>query len=129
MAFLLNDSPEAASLGNINLERFIESVVDDTGTVIPDVVNSYFVSKLENLPVSKTIVVTALNEFRPDTLSKDLYGRDHRYWSLILLYNQFISIMDLEVGTIVKAFSLSDLETLIFTLKPLKSSNKAVTAQ
>jgi len=59
---------------------------------------------------------TVLDEdSRPDLLSYRIYG-DTQYWWILLLYNQIIDVESLVTGTILLYPSISDLESLYFSL-------------
>jgi len=97
-----------------SLGRFCE-YLDDLYDVIP----SYFLQRLRNLPVKGYLTITPDLEFRPDLLSYNLYG-ETQYWWLLLFYNDLISFEDLVSGLEIKYFDLVDLESLYLSLKPLE---------
>lgn len=74
--------------------------------------NSYFLHKLRKLPVRKyTKVLSQI--MRAETISYEEYNFLEELWWLILYYNGIAKFQDLKQGTIVKLFSISDLEFLI----------------
>lgn len=79
-----------------------------------DILDSYLCTQIKSLPYSGAVTIkTQVN--RPDLLSYDIYG-DTMYWWLIMIYNDLTSPTELEVGKVIVYPSLSDLETLYFTL-------------
>jgi hypothetical protein len=54
-------------------------------------------------------------EGRPDLLSYRIYG-DTQYWWILLYYNSIIDVESLTLNTIVSYPSLTDLESLYFSL-------------
>ena len=99
------------------LGRFCE-YLDDLYDIIP----SYFLQKLRELPPKVYLTITPDIEYRPDLLSYQLYG-DVQYWWLLLFYNDLISFEDLVAGLEIKYFNLVDLESLYLSLKPLELAN------
>jgi hypothetical protein len=84
-----------------------------------DVITSYFLLKLKELPVKGYLIITPDLEYRPDLLSYQLY-EDTQYWWLLLYYNDLVSFEDLKSGLQIKYFDLVDLESLYLSLKPLE---------
>lgn len=79
-----------------------------------DPLTSSFVKDLKNLSQFGQYVVQ-VEEGRPDLISFKIYG-DTQYWWIILLYNDIIYIEDIQIGMSLKFPSLSDLETIYFSL-------------
>ena len=79
-----------------------------------DMFNSFFLQRLQALPVAGVYRVEALIG-RPDAISEAIYG-DSQYWWLLMEYNDFVSWDDIRWGTLVNYFELIDLERLYFTL-------------
>lgn len=101
------------SLDRYDFAKFMEWTND-----CHDILNSYFVSKLKNMPSAGEYVVQA-EEHRADLLSYNIYG-DIQYWWVVMLYNNILDTEDIEAGLTVMYPSLSDLEDLFFSLKALE---------
>lgn len=85
-----------------------------------DIVQSYVCMEIKKLPLGGKFMIQG-EENDPALLSFEIYG-DTQYWWLILLYNGYTSLDDLQTGEIVKFPDLSDLDDLYFLLKD--SENK-----
>ena len=96
-----------------DLAKFLEFNEDNF-----DILNSFFLTEVLNLPYVGNFVVQDESE-SPDYVSKKIYGR-HQYWWLLMYYNNIFDFKRLTKGTVLKYFSLSDLESLFFKLKSLE---------
>lgn len=93
-----------------------------------DPINAYLLRALKDLPVQGTYtVVDDIN--RPDMISAAIYRNDTQYWWLLMLYNNITSYAPgtkyllIPNGTVVKFFSLDDLERLRFSLRAKQLAN------
>lgn len=80
-----------------------------------DILDSYFIDKLVKLPMKGTYEITT-QEHKMQTISFIIYG-DTSYWWLLMMYNSILDTKELSTGKVLKFFSLSDLESLMFSLK------------
>lgn len=79
-----------------------------------DVLNSYFLRELQNVPAIGNYEVT-VEEGRPDLLSYKLFGTT-QYWWILLYYNGLLEPADLKIGALIRYPSVSKLESIYFTL-------------
>jgi hypothetical protein len=80
-----------------------------------DPLTSQFLKLLPTLAVAgKWTVTTEIS--RPDLIANEVYG-DTQYWWILMFFNDIILIEDLVINTVVNYPSLSDLETLYFSLR------------
>lgn len=80
---------------------------------IYDIVDSYFLTELSQLPTIGTYTVTTDN--RPDLLSYEIYNNVN-YWWILLLYNNLMNFR-LTVGQVIRYPSLEAIENMYFQLK------------
>ncbi len=85
-----------------------------------DPLTSYFLQKLQDLPVFSYKSVGAL-EGRADLLAYSIYG-DVQYWWILLEYNSITDPEDLPANLTIAYPSLADLETLYYSLKPAQNA-------
>lgn len=96
----------------------------DLGKLLPwkednfDVLDSYFLENFKNLPVKGVFTIT-VEEERPDLISHKIYDTVI-YTHLIMLYNDILDLSELKTGRLLNYFSVSDLESLYFSLKSLQ---------
>lgn len=75
-----------------------------------DPLDSFMLINIPLLPEQGTYIVT--NEaLRPDLLSYNLY-KNTQYWWILMLYNEFLSIDELQTGVTVRYPSQASLESL-----------------
>jgi hypothetical protein len=92
-------------------EKFIEY---DNGY---DVLDSYFLKKLNEIPSAGTFRITNQDEInRPDIISYKIYNHV-QYWWIIMLFNDIYDETNLPYYTLLEYPSLPDLENLYFELK------------
>lgn len=106
------------SLDRFDFAKFMEWTND-----CHDILNSYFVAKLKQLPVAGERVVQA-EENRADLLSYNIYG-DTQYWWIIMMYNNILDMEDITTGLVVTYPSIDSLEDLFFSLKALERTEGA----
>lgn len=113
---------DAASTANrYDLSKFMAA----TGNNFFDVVDSTFLYKLRTLSVYGTYTVTT-EEGRPDLISERIYGSSyHQYWWILMIMNDLRSPVEIKSGMKVKYPSLSDLETLYFSLNITSSGSSS----
>lgn len=80
-----------------------------------DIVTSFFVDEVRNLPVLGIYLVSG-EEFRWDLISFVLY-KNVAYWWVLAIYNNVTNPDRLSAGTLVSYPSLNDIESLFFSLK------------
>lgn len=85
---------------------------------VHDVLTSYFIDKIIDLPVYGERLVQG-EEGKPDLLSYKIYGKTS-YWWILMIYNSLLVNSDLVSGLIIKYPSLDDIEDLFFKLKTLE---------
>jgi hypothetical protein len=107
-------NPDFISDEKYSLEKFMPYEIDNY-----DVLNSYFLEHIKDIPVSGSFTILS-EEFRPDLISYRIFGTVN-YWSLIMFYNDILSIEDLTTGTVINYFSARDLEKLYYNLKSKES--------
>ena len=93
-----------------------------------DPCNSYLVEAVVGLPVAgEYTVIDDAN--RPDMICAAIYKNDTTLWWLLMIYNGLwdFSVLsfypDIPVGTVVRYFSLDDLERMYFNLRSLQLAN------
>lgn len=79
-----------------------------------DVLTSYFLEHFKDLPVKGVFTIT-VEEERPDLISYKIYDTV-QYTHLIMLYNDIIDLEELKTGRLLNYFSVSDLESLYYSL-------------
>ena len=89
---------------------------------VHDILTSYFLYKLSDLPVRGKFEIT-FESGRPEFLSYLLY-KDVQYWWLLMEYNNLLDIYDLKQGLEIKYFSINELEDLYFSLVSNENSKK-----
>lgn len=89
-----------------------------SGGSIFDEFNSYFLEHLRLLNRSGEYEI--LSPYRPDIYSQDIFGSTD-YWQILWYYNNISNIEQLSVGKILYYPSISDVETLYFSLKSKQS--------
>lgn len=107
-------NPDYNSDEKYDLAKFFSFEVDNY-----DVLDSYFFDNIINLPVRGVFTVT-VEEQRPDLISNSIYETVN-YWSLLLIYNNILSVEDIVTGTKINYFDIKDLENLFYNLKSLGS--------
>ena len=84
-----------------------------------DFLNSYFLKRLQGLPVQGYFVVTG-NEFHPELIS---YGipefNNVDFWWIIMWYNNIIDIFGLQEGVRLAYPSIDSVEELYFDLNTI----------
>lgn len=112
-----------ATANRYDLSKFMAS----SGTNFFDVVDSKFLYKLKSLAVYGTYTVTT-EEGRPDLISERIYGFTyHQYWWILMIMNDLRSPVEIVSGMKIKYPSLSDLETLYFSLTSNTSTSTSST--
>lgn len=99
-----------------DLQKFVEMKEN-----VYDYLDSYFINKIEKLPVFGTTYVQ-IEENRPDLLSYRIYGTV-KYWYILLIYNGMISPLELTEGQNINYPSINDLEEIYFSLNALQKKN------
>lgn len=90
-----------------------------------DPLTSDFALTLSTLSVSGEYTVQG-EEGRPDNLSYSIYN-DPQYWWILMLYNNLLTPNQVVTGLVVSYPSISDLETLLFSLKADETAAQAAT--
>lgn len=108
--FQINKSYEYTN--RFDLERFVEF---KNGYY--DILNSPILENLKKLPAIGQYKIVEY-QYRPDVQSYNIY-KDHQYWPFLLSYNGIGSVDQLTLGKVLKYFSLSDLEKLLYTFSNL----------
>lgn len=80
-----------------------------------DPLTSEFLYSLKKLSVSGKYVVQS-EVGKPDLISYRIYN-DPQYWWILLAYNNIIDVESVVIGLVLEYPSLSDLESLYFSLK------------
>lgn len=97
-----------------DLQKFVE--MKDG---VYDVIDSYFLFELYNLPVKGFI--EAINEYRrPDLLSYYVYG-DVQYWWIMMAFNHEMNVNDINPPKRLDYPSIDALEDLYFSLNALRN--------
>jgi len=96
-----------------SLSKFLEF---DTTNGVYDVLNSYLMQNIKTLDQAGTFLITHLYDKQPQMVSRTLYNDQH-LWSLLLMYNDLISVDDFVEGLTISYFSLDALEKFYFTLR------------
>jgi hypothetical protein len=106
------------SLFYINLEKDTDSRYDLSKFLRYsdnyDPLTSDILNEVKNLPFGGQLTITS-EEFRPDTVSRKLYG-DFQYWWIILFYNGMTSVDELKTKTIIQYPEKGALENYYFSL-------------
>ena len=89
-----------------------------------DILTSYFLNKIKELPVRGVFTIT-YEEKRPDVISRKIY-RDTQYWWLLMEYNNINSPLELTSGKELYYFSINELENLYFSLTSSELDAKIV---
>jgi len=96
-----------------DLDKFMEFIEGDY-----DVLSSYFLYALRDLPAQGVIKITE-RPFRPELIPWKTYNSTAA-WEVLMFYNNvFDCIEDLQLGTELSYPSLQSLEQLYFRLKAL----------
>jgi hypothetical protein len=94
-------------------------LVNFTTNVGYDILDSYFVNQLVDLPIAGQYQVFG-DESRPDLISYNIYGHV-QYWWILMIYNEVWDELEITAGTKWNYPSLADLEDLFFSLRALGS--------
>lgn len=105
------------SVNRYDMSRFIEFDTDNFC-----ILDSYLCLQIKELPYTGAITVTT-QEYRPDLVSYDIYGHT-QYWWLLMLYNDYVSPLELTAGALVLYPSLDSLENIYFTLSTRQKTKK-----
>ncbi len=96
-----------------DLQKFVQMSEN-----VYDILDSYFALKVRSLPQYGVTRIQG-EEKRPDLLSYRLY-KTVNLWYILMLYNGYISHMDMKEGDEIKYPKLDDVEELYFTLNALQ---------
>jgi len=91
-----------------DLERFI-----DFNGEYYDILQSPILDQIKKFPNIGQYQISEY-PYRPDVVAYNIYG-DSQYWPYILLYNGITNIMELELGVVLKIFSIDDLEKVLYS--------------
>jgi hypothetical protein len=80
-----------------------------------DPLTSDFAYSVINLPIRGNYTVQG-QDSRPDLLSAAIYNDVQYYW-ILMIYNNILDVDTIVTGLTINYPALSDLETLLFTLK------------
>jgi len=109
--FYLNFS--STSPDRYSLSKFLNF---DTTNNVHDINTSYLVQNIKSLDQAGTFLITHAYDKQPQIVSRTLYDNQH-LWSLLLMYNDIISVDDFVEGLTISYFSLDALEKFYFTLR------------
>ena len=105
-------NPEYISKERYDLAKLMPFDIDNF-----DVLNSYFLENFGSLQTQGVFTIT-VEEERPDLISYKIYG-SVQYSNLVMLYNNILDLSELKTGVVLNYFSISDLESLYFSLRSL----------
>lgn len=98
-----------------DMQKFVPMSSD-----VYDLLDSYFALKVKKLPVYGTTSVKG-EEHRPDLLAYRIYGSVN-FWYILMLYNDYITPLDMLEGDTINYPRIDDLEEVYFQLNALQKS-------
>ncbi|MFA5071267.1 MAG: hypothetical protein WC511_02740 [Candidatus Pacearchaeota archaeon] len=96
-----------------DLQKFVQMTSN-----VYDLLDSFFATKVKRLEVFGTTTISG-EEHRPDLLSYRLY-RDVNFWYILMLYNDYITPLDMKEGDTINYPRIEDLEEVYFQLNALQ---------
>lgn len=101
-----------SSLNRYDISKFIKKEEDGFW----DIVNSEFISNLNLMKSFEYYTVTTENG-RPELIAEKIYGYGNsQFWWIIMILNNCVLPSDIKTGDVLKYPSLSNLETIYFSL-------------
>lgn len=90
-----------------DLERFVEFTHN-----YYDILNSPMLEGIKKLPTIGQYTIVEY-PYRPDVQSYNIY-KESQYWPYLMIYNGLGNVENLSLGKVLKVFSLSDLEKILY---------------